>query len=95
MDNIHLEPFIPTTCCIAPETPMEKYNFGETLFPELPTCLNDSNHPESTTGLLAETSAYNKSANSNAKEIFSSFSMPLPTDTNTSADSKSISPADS
>ena len=42
---------MPTTCCIAPDIPSAKYNFGETTWPELPICNEWSSHPESTTGL--------------------------------------------
>ena len=86
---------MPTTCCIAPDTPNEKYNFGLTVLPELPTCLALGSHPESTTGLLAETSAPKSCAKSKAMDLFSSFSMPLPTETINSALSKSTSDEDS
>ena len=82
---------MPTTCCIAPETPKEKYNFGLIVLPELPTCLELGSHPASTTGLLAETSAPKACARLKAMDLFSSFSIPLPTETIKSALSKSTS----
>ena len=48
---ICFDPFIPTKCCIAPDIPSAKYNFGDTTCPELPICLEWSSQPASTTGL--------------------------------------------
>ena len=74
---------------------MDRYNFGETVWPELPIWYEWSNHPASTTGLEAPIWAFNFSASDFAKGIFSSFDIPLPTETIISAVDKSTPPDDS
>ena len=90
-----LEPFIPTTCWIAPDTPSEKYSFGDTTWPELPTCLYGGNHPISTTGLEDATSAPIASAKDCIVGRLSSLSIPLPIETISSAAVKSTPLEDS
>ena len=92
---IFFDAFIPTTCWIAPEIPNAKYNLGETFWPELPTWWYGSNQPASTIGLDEANSPPIAVARFFAVGRFSSFPIPLPTDTITLACDKSTDCADS
>ena len=92
---MQLDPFMPTTCWIAPDIPRAKYNLGETTCPELPIWSEWLSHPESTTGLDEASCAPINSDSSFAIGIFSSLPIPRPIETIKSADDRSISPSES
>src|SRR5208337_3239902 len=57
------EPFMPTTCWMAPLIPNARYNFGATVCPELPICRSIGSQPSSQIGRDAAISAPSALAN--------------------------------
>src|SRR6266481_4158213 len=72
------EPFIPTTCWIAPLIPRARYNLGATVWPELPIWRSMGSQPSSQMGRDAAISPPSAFASASACGIFSGALMPRP-----------------
>ena len=87
MDTMQSEWSIPATNWMAPDTPQVMISFGRTVLPLNPTWHFASTHPASASGLVQATCPSNSSANSLIIARSSSFLIPRPATTKTSADS--------
>ena len=83
---------MPSRCSGAPEMPNDRYAFGLTFSPDLPTCRDFGSQPASITGRDADSGTPRASANSCTVSRSSFEPMPRPTETSIGAAVMSTSP---
>lgn len=71
-------PDIPTLCCTAPEMPKAMYRSGDTILPDIPTCLERGIQPRSTRAREQHTAPPSFPATDSATSMSDLSRMPSP-----------------